>query len=68
MEAALETLVDDMDAYGYSAAEQGAELARADPHGLDADECGALTLYTMQSELCAPHATLHTATCDAARC
>jgi hypothetical protein len=53
-QAALATLVDDMDAYGYSAAERGAELAHTDPHGLDADECAALTLYTMECELCAP--------------
>ena len=40
-----------MDAHGFVAAEHGAAQARDDPHGLDADEAGALTLYTFESEL-----------------
>jgi hypothetical protein len=37
--------------YQQLTAPNGAALARDDPHGLDADEAGALTLYTFESEL-----------------
>ena len=40
-----------MDSHGFAAAEHGAAHARSDPHGLDADEGGALTLFTFESEL-----------------
>ena len=40
-----------MDAHGFVAAEHGTAQARDDLHGLDADEAGALTLYTFESEL-----------------
>lgn len=50
-EAAVATGVDDMDACGFLAAENGARLAEGDPGGLDADEAGALHLYTMESGL-----------------
>ena len=40
-----------MDTHGFAAGEHGAAQARYDPHGLDADEAGALTLYTFESEL-----------------
>jgi hypothetical protein len=51
MAAAVASGVADMDAHGFVAAEHGAAQARDDPHGLDADEAGALTLYTFESEL-----------------
>ena len=51
LEAAIATRVDDVDAHAFLAAESGAALAENDPHGLDADEAGALMLYTMESEL-----------------
>jgi hypothetical protein len=51
IEAAIATRVDDVDAHAFLAAESGAALAESDPHGLDADEAGALMLYTMESEL-----------------
>jgi len=51
MEAAMATGVPDMDAHGYIAAEKGAAFTAGDPHGLDADEAGALCLYTEESEL-----------------
>ena len=51
LEAAIATRVDDVDAHAFLAAESGAALAEKDPHGLDADETGALMLYTMESEL-----------------
>jgi len=51
LEAAMASEVEDMDANGFIAAEHGRELAATDVHGLDADEAGAFTLYTMQTEL-----------------
>lgn len=51
VEAALATGVSDMDAHGFIAAEHGETLAAATPQPLDADEAGALHLYTMESEL-----------------
>lgn len=50
-QAAVQTGVKDMDACGYLAAENGTKLAAGDKHGLDADEAGALNLYTMDSAL-----------------
>ena len=40
-----------VDAEAYLASENGRRLAATDAHGLSADEAGALTLYTMDSEL-----------------
>ena len=51
MAAVMASGVADMDAHGFVATEHGAAQARDDPHGLDADEAGALTLYTFESEL-----------------
>lgn len=51
MEAAVATGVEDMDACGYLAEENGALLAEGDEYKLDKDEAGALNLYTMDSEL-----------------
>jgi hypothetical protein len=51
MAAAMASGVADMDTHGFAAGEHGAAQARYDPHGLDADEAGALTLYTFESEL-----------------
>eukprot|EP00802_Teleaulax_amphioxeia_P004315 Tamp_04319.p1 GENE.Tamp_04319~~Tamp_04319.p1 ORF type:complete len:487 (-),score=82.07 Tamp_04319:1703-3163(-) len=51
MAAAMASGVPDMDAHGFIASESGAAQANGDPYGLDADEAGALTLYTLESEL-----------------
>ena len=51
MIAAIATGVADMDAHGFIASEHGAELARQDPFNLDADEAGAIAMYTFESEL-----------------
>ena len=45
------TDIDGADAVGFMGAERGAEFAAADPHSLDADEAGALNVYTMESEV-----------------
>ena len=50
MDAAAASGVEDIDAHAFMASEAGAQLAAADPHGLDADEAGGLWLYTAQSE------------------
>ena len=50
MDAAAASGVEDIDAHAFMASEAGAQLAAADPHGLDADEAGALWLYTAQSD------------------
>lgn len=50
-EAAVATGVQDMDACGFLAEENGALLADGDKYKLDKDEAGALNLYTMESEL-----------------
>ena len=49
MDAAAASGVEDIDAHAYMASKAGAQLAAADPHGLDADEAGALWLYTAES-------------------
>jgi hypothetical protein len=49
MDAAAASGVEDIDAYAFMASEAGAQLAAADPHGLDADEAGGLWLYTAES-------------------
>ena len=51
MQAALASGIDDIDSHAFLASEAGATLAQTDAHGLDADEAGALRLYTMESEL-----------------
>lgn len=51
MEAADDTGIAHMDACGFMAAEKGGQLAADDRNGLDEHEAGALTLYTMESEL-----------------
>jgi len=38
MDAAAASGVEDIDAHAFMASEAGAQLAAADPHGLDADE------------------------------
>jgi len=50
MDAAAASGVEDIDAHAFMASEAGAQLAAADPHGLDADEAGGLWLYTAQSD------------------
>jgi hypothetical protein len=50
MDAAAASGVEDIDAHAFMASEAGAQLAAADPHGLDADEAGALWLYTAESD------------------
>jgi hypothetical protein len=45
MDAAAASGVEDIDAHAFMASKAGAQLAAADPHGLDADEAGALWLY-----------------------
>ena len=50
MDAAAASGVEDIDAHAFMASEAGAQLAAADPHGLDADEAGALRLYTAESD------------------
>jgi len=50
-EAAVATGVEHMDACGFMARESGSVLAVGDKSGLDADEAGALNLYTMESGL-----------------
>lgn len=54
--AAAATGVEDLDAFTFLAAESGQALVAegsggVDARGLDADECGALYLYTMESQL-----------------
>ena len=51
LDAAAASGVEDIDAHAFMASEAGAQLAKADPHGLDADEAGALWLYTAESDL-----------------
>lgn len=51
VEAALATGVKHMDACGFMALENGVKLSESNVHGLDADEAGALNLYTMESDL-----------------
>ena len=51
MDAAAASGVEDIDAHAFMASEAGVQLAKADPHGLDADEAGALWLYTAESDL-----------------
>jgi hypothetical protein len=51
MDAAAASGVEDIDAHAFMASEAGAQLAAADPHGLDADEAGGLWLYTAESDL-----------------
>jgi hypothetical protein len=48
--AAAASGVEDIDAHAFMASKAGAQLAAADPHGLDADEVGALWLYTAESD------------------
>ena len=50
MDAAAASGVEDIDAHAFMASEAGAQLAAADPHGLDADEAGGLWLYTAESD------------------
>ena len=50
MDAAAASGVEDIDAHAFMASKAGAQLAAADPHGLDADEAGGLWLYTAQSD------------------
>jgi hypothetical protein len=50
MDAAAASGVGDIDAHAFMASEAGAQLAADDPHGLDADEAGALWLYTAESD------------------
>jgi hypothetical protein len=50
MDAAAASGVEDIDTHAFKASEAGAQLAAADPHGLDADEAGGLWLYTAQSD------------------
>ncbi len=50
MDAAAASGVEDIDAYALMAIEAGMRLAADDPHGLDADEAGALWLYTTESD------------------
>ena len=50
MDAAAASGVEDIDAHAFMASEAGAQLAAAEPHGLDADEAGGLWLYTAQSD------------------
>jgi len=51
MDAAAAAGVDGVAAHAYMAAETGAEMAAApNPHGLSADEIGAIMLYTMESD------------------
>lgn len=51
MEAAADTGLPHMDACGFMATEKGRQIAADGGSGLDADEAGALNLYTMESEL-----------------
>ena len=51
MDAALATGLTAIDAEAFMAGEQGRQLAATDIHGLSADEAGAFTLYTMESQL-----------------
>ena len=51
MDAAAASGVEDIDGHAFMASEAGGQLAAADPHGLDADEAGALWLYTAESDL-----------------
>ena len=51
MDAAAASGVEDIDGHAFMASEAGGQLATADPHGLDADEAGALWLYTAESDL-----------------
>ena len=51
LEAAMKTEIEDVDSHAFLASEEGARLAEGDRHGLDADEVGALFLYTMESGL-----------------
>jgi len=44
MDAVAASRVKVMDAHAFMASQAGAQLAKADPHGLDADEAGALWL------------------------
>jgi len=50
-EAAMATGVANMDSNAFVATERGAELAATDTHGLDGNETGAFTLYTMATDL-----------------
>ena len=50
-EAATATHLTHIHASAYMAREIGIERSSHDPYGLTADEAGALTLYTMESEL-----------------
>ena len=47
----MKTEIEDIDSHAFLASEEGARLAEGDSHGLDADEVGALFLYTMESGL-----------------
>jgi len=50
MDAAAASGVEDINAHAFIASKAGAQLAAADPHGLDADEAGGLWLYTAESD------------------
>jgi len=50
MDAVAASGVEDMDAHASMASEAGVQFDKADPHGLDADEAGALWLYTAESD------------------
>ena len=50
MDAVAASGVENIDAHAHMASEAGAQLAAVDPHGLDADEAGALWLYTAESD------------------
>eukprot|EP00928_Gymnodinium_smaydae_P087288 TRINITY_DN71567_c0_g1_i1.p1 TRINITY_DN71567_c0_g1~~TRINITY_DN71567_c0_g1_i1.p1 ORF type:complete len:469 (+),score=126.74 TRINITY_DN71567_c0_g1_i1:36-1409(+) len=51
IEAAVATGVSNMDACAFMASEHGQKLCKSQSDGLDADEAGALNLYTMESDL-----------------
>ena len=50
MDAVAASGVENIDAHAHMASGLGAQLAAVDPHGLDADEAGALWLYTAESD------------------